>query len=79
MEPQSGNATAAAVPGGLLQALRFLIDISAARGLELPAGSRVSSGVVTGVHGVNMCSTARVDFGSFGWFDVAFEPMALRL
>lgn len=71
-----GVATAAAVPGGPLQALRFLIGHCATRGIELPAGTLVSSGAVTGVHDVKMSSIARVDFGPFGWFEVAFEPMS---
>jgi len=69
-----GEATAAAIPGGLLQALRFLIDLSAWRHVELPAGTLVSSGAVTGVHDVQLSSVARVDFGPFGSFDLAFEP-----
>ncbi len=73
-----GDATAAAVPGGPLQALRFLLGHCATRGVELPVGTLVSTGAVTGVHDVQMSSTARVDFGAFGWFDVAFEPMTPR-
>lgn len=70
-----GEASAAAVPGGPLQALRFLIDLCASRGIELPAGTLVSSGAVTGVHAVKMSSSARLEFGPFGSFDVAFEPI----
>ena len=73
-----GSATAAAIPGGLLQALRFLVDHCATRGAELPAGTLVSSGAVTGVHDVQMQSIARIDYGSFGWFEVAFEPKTPR-
>lgn len=73
-----GDATAAAVPGGPLQAFRFLVEHCAARGVELPAGSVVSSGAVTGVHSVNMNSIARVDFGPLGRFEVAFQPMKPR-
>ncbi len=70
-----GETTAAAVPGGPLQALRFLIDLCADRGFELPAGTLVSSGAVTGVHDVKMDSIARLEFGPFGSFEVAFEPI----
>jgi 2-keto-4-pentenoate hydratase len=73
-----GDATAAAVPGGPLQAFRFLVNHCAARGIELPAGTVVSTGAVTGVHDVQIDSIARVDYGPFGWFEVAFEPMSLR-
>ena len=70
-----GETTAAAVPGGPLQALRFLIELCATRGIELPAGTLVSSGAVTGVHDVKMDSIARVEFGPFGSFEVTFEPI----
>jgi 2-keto-4-pentenoate hydratase len=70
-----GEKTAAAVPGGPLQALRFLIELCALRSVELPAGTLVSSGAVTGVHDVNMDSIARLEFGQFGGFEVRFEPI----
>ncbi len=70
-----GEMTAAAVPGGPLQALRFLIELCASRGFELPAGMLVSSGAVTGVHDVQMDSIARLEFGPFGGFEVVFEPI----
>ena len=70
-----GETTALAVPGGPLQALRFLIELCAERGFELPAGTLVSSGAVTGVHDVKMDSIARLEFGQFGSFEVMFEPI----
>jgi len=73
-----GDATAAAVPGGPLQAFRFLVEHCAARGVELPARTVVSSGAVTGVHSVKTDSIAHVDFGPFGRFEVAFQPMTAR-
>ncbi|MEL7298507.1 MAG: 2-keto-4-pentenoate hydratase [Pseudomonadota bacterium] len=68
-----GSASAAAIEGGLLQALRFLIDRSARRGLTLPAGTCVSCGAVTGIHDVTTASSSIVDFGEYGVFDVGFE------
>ena len=70
-----GTASAAAVEGGLLQALRFLLSLSAARGLTLPAGTLVSCGAVTGIHDVTTASSATVDFGPTGSFDVTFAAM----
>ncbi len=61
-----------------LQALRFLIGLSASRGIELSAGTLVSTGTITGVHDVRLSSTARVDFDSIGWFDLTFEPMVVK-
>ena len=71
----AGKAAVDAIVDGPLQALRFLMGISARHGCELPAGSLVSSGAITGVHDVRMSSIARVDYGSFGWFDLRFEPI----
>ena len=59
-----------------LQALRFLIGLSAGRGIELPEGALISTGALTGIHGVQVNSTARVGFGPFGSFDVKFEAAA---
>ncbi len=70
-----GHASAVAIAEGPLQALRFLIGLCARRGIELPAGSLISTGATTGVHDVRLSSAARIDFGAVGWFDLAFEPM----
>jgi 2-keto-4-pentenoate hydratase len=45
-----GWASAAALPGGPLEALRFLLGHLAGRGRPLRAGQWVSTGAVTGVH-----------------------------
>jgi 2-keto-4-pentenoate hydratase len=47
---QVGLACAAAIPGGPLEALRFLLGHLAARGRPLRAGQWVSTGAITGVH-----------------------------
>ena len=69
-----GVATASAIPGGPLAALRFLLGLAATRNIELPEGTLISTGAVTGIHRVSVSSAARVDFGPFGWFDVKFMP-----
>ena len=71
-----GEATPEPTGRDPLQAMRFLIGHTASRGIELPEGALISTGALTGVHDVRVGSTARVDFGPFGWFDVKFEPMA---
>jgi 2-keto-4-pentenoate hydratase len=73
-----GNVPAVAITDGPLQALRFLVNLFASQGSELPEGTLISTGAVTGVHDVQVSSSARIDYGSFGWFDVRFEPMARR-
>ena len=45
-----GQASAAAIPGGPVEAVRFLLGHLAARGRPLRAGQWVSTGAVTGVH-----------------------------
>ena len=74
-DAQVGQATAETVEGGLLQSLRFLIELSAQRGVTLHAGSYVSCGALTGIHDVTTASKAHVDFGAFGAFDVRFEAV----
>ena len=71
-----GEASAAAIPGGPIAALRFAVTLSAIRGLELPAGTLVSTGASTGIHDVETTSVSRVEFGEYGWFEVTFEPMS---
>ena len=71
-----GEATPDGIGRDPLQALRFLIELCASRGIELREGTLISTGALTGVHDVQMSSTARVDFGSFGSFEVRFEPVA---
>lgn len=73
-----GEATAAAIPGGPIGALRFLVTLAATRGIELPAGTLISTGASTGIHDVETTSASRVEFGDYGWFEVTFEPMPDR-
>lgn len=70
-----GTANASAIEGGLLQVLRYLIDICARRGLTIAEGTLVSSGALTGIHEVTVGTKAFVDFGAFGSFNVEFESM----
>jgi 2-keto-4-pentenoate hydratase len=70
-----GDASAAAIQGGPIAALKFILALSASRGIELPAGTLISTGACTGIHDVEVTSECCVDFGDHGLFDVAFEPM----
>ncbi len=70
-----GEANAAAIAGGPIAALRFIFALSAERGLELPAGSLISTGASTGIHDVEVTSISRLEFGDYGWFEVTYEPM----
>ena len=73
-----GEAAPEPIGRDALQALRFLINLCSSRGIELPEGALISTGALTGVHDVRVGSAARVDFGSFGSFEVGFEPVAPR-
>ncbi len=73
-----GKASAGAIEDGLLEALRFLIRLSARRRISLGEGTFVSTGALTGIHDVTTDSEALVDFGSFGAFGVTFESMPPR-
>jgi len=68
-----GEAQPGPIVGEPFKALRVLIDHCASQGIELPRGTLVSTGLLTGAHAVRAGSLARVDFGPFGWFDVRFE------
>ena len=71
-----GEANPEPIERNALQALRFLIGLSASRGIALAEGALVSTGALTGVHEVQARSTAHVGFGSFGSFEVKFQPAA---
>lgn len=71
-----GQANAAAIPGEPIAALRFVVALSTIRGMQLPAGTLISTGAVTGIHEVEVTSVSRIEFGAYGWFEVTFEPMS---
>lgn len=70
-----GQATVESLAGNPLNAFRVLVEHCARYGIELPAGTVVSSGAITGVHEVTVSSSSRVDYGDFGRFDVTYEPL----
>lgn len=73
-----GKAQPGPIGGAPFDAMRFLIAHCGRHGIELPEGSLVSTGLLTAVHEVTVGSVARVDYGSFGWFDVEFEAIPRR-
>ena len=58
---EAGRSDAASIPGGPIESLRQLLEISAARGLPLRKGMYVSTGAVTGVHAALPGQTASVE------------------
>ena len=63
-----GAATAETMLDGPVGAVRFLLELMAARGIALQAGQWVSSGAVTGVHPVKPGDLVECRFGE--GFDV---------
>ena len=68
-----GEAAPDAIERDPLQATRFLIELCSCRGIDLPKGTLISTGALTGVHDMEVSSTAKLDFGRFGSFKVRFE------
>ncbi|WP_339931884.1 2-keto-4-pentenoate hydratase [uncultured Brevundimonas sp.] len=72
-----GEGGAAAIPGGPLESLAFLLNHLHRRGRTLKKGDLVSTGAAAGVHPIVKGQTARADFGTDGIIDclaVAAEP-----
>ena len=53
-------------PGPALEALAFLRALAAKRGYDLPAGTYVSTGAITGVHEAAVGAQSVLDFGDLG-------------
>jgi 2-keto-4-pentenoate hydratase len=64
-----GKGSAADLPGGPVEALRFLAEHCAGRGRPLKAGMLISTGAATGIHDIAIGQRARVDFGALGAID----------
>lgn len=61
-----GSAVAGKLPGGILTAMAFALDQAAELGIDLPAGTLLSTGAITGVHPVTIGQTCEADFGDLG-------------
>jgi 2-keto-4-pentenoate hydratase len=67
---QVGVASVASLPGGPLEALRFLLGHLAERGRSLRAGQWVSTGAITGVHQILPGQQGSVELLGHGRVDV---------
>jgi 2-keto-4-pentenoate hydratase len=65
-----GLASAAALPGGPLEALRFVLGHLAERGRSLCAGQWVSTGAITGVHQILPGQQGSIELRGHGRVDV---------
>jgi len=70
-----GATTAASLPGGPIGALEFTLRLMQMRGIALEAGSRISTGAVTGVHEAHVDDSSRVDFGPWGAIDLTLTAL----
>ncbi len=61
-----GVGTAANVPGGPIEPLRFVAELCAKRGYPLKTGMIVTTGATTGIHDVLPGEVARVEFKGLG-------------
>jgi len=75
---QVGVASVATLPGGPLEALRFLLGHLAARGRSLRAGQWVSTGAITGVHRIFPGQQGGVELLGHGRVDVRVVAAAAR-
>ena len=69
----AGEVTTQSIEHDPIQAVKALIAICRDRRIELPKGTLVSTGALTGVHDMSVSSNAQLDFGAFGAFEVRFE------
>jgi 2-keto-4-pentenoate hydratase len=75
---QVGRASVTALPGGPLEALRFLLGHLAKRGRSLRAGQWVSTGAITGVHRILPGQQGSVELLGQGRVDVTVVAAAER-
>lgn len=71
-----GRGGAAAIPGGPLDSLAFLLNLMHRRGRRLEAGQLVSTGAATGVHDIFAGQRAVADFGEDGRIEGLAVPAA---
>jgi 2-keto-4-pentenoate hydratase len=73
-----GTGAASDLPGGPVEALRFLLEHCARRGRSLKAGMLISTGAATGIHDIARGQTGRVDFGPLGAIECVASATTLR-
>jgi 2-keto-4-pentenoate hydratase len=61
-----GTGTAAGIPGGPIESLRFLLENTARRGCPVQAGMLVTTGAVTGIHVIECGQSSRIVYGGDG-------------
>jgi 2-keto-4-pentenoate hydratase len=64
-----GRGSAASIPGGPMESVRFQLEHTARRGRPLKAGQLISTGAATGIHDIGVGQVGRVSFGRHGAVD----------
>jgi len=74
-----GAAAATILPGGPMEAFRFILGLLARRDRPLRAGQLVTTGAITGVHRIYPGQSGRVEFDGHGGIDIEVtyaQPMS---
>ncbi|WP_271077281.1 2-keto-4-pentenoate hydratase [Aurantiacibacter sp. MUD61] len=61
-------------PAAPLRALAFLLELAEQRGYDLPAGTFVSTGAITGVHEAKIGATSELSFSEYGTVELQLVP-----
>ena len=69
-----GDKTLSNFPDDAYASVDFLREVSARRGYDLPPGTFVSSGAITGVHQTAVGAKSRIDFGDLGVLELELVP-----
>lgn len=69
-----GTKTIESFPGDALDALAFYREHAAKYNMDIPLGTYISSGAITGVHETRAGATATADFGPFGSLNMQLVP-----
>jgi 2-keto-4-pentenoate hydratase len=74
-----GQGSAATIPGGPMESVRFMLEHAARRGRPLQAGQLVSTGAATGIHDIGPGQLGRVTFGRHGAIGCRTFPATARV
>lgn len=73
---EAGQQTAGVLPGGPLEAIAFALNKLSALGQDVPAGTLISTGAITGVHFVVAGQTCRTEFTPGGILECRTQTLS---
>jgi len=79
-----GEKTAAEIPGGPVESVRFMLENAARRGRPLKKGAAICTGAITGVHEIKAGQSASIEFVNapaikFDVVDIALQPASATM